>query len=149
MVVCRMEAWPRRSPASLRWHLSLQIIPFSFERCKGVISVGSELVLTPQWGTGMAKTRLDPSVRSCGEGRGGCRLFRVCWLEISAFLDGGSVSSQTTWFVARTHSKRPMHASKRWLPTASLHGDWKYMISTRVSVSHRLCKSRWQLFTSL
>lgn len=66
-VVCHMKAWPRGSPAPVRWHLPLQTTPFCLERCRGVTSVGSELVLT------------------CREVRAGFRLFRVCWLETSAF----------------------------------------------------------------
>lgn len=84
-VVCHMKAWPRGSPAPVRWHLPLQTTPFCLERCRGVTSVGSELVLTCRWGTGVAKTRQDPSVPSCREVRAGFRLFRVCWLETAPF----------------------------------------------------------------
>lgn len=69
----------------------------------------------------------------------GLDCLQICWLQTSAFLDGVSVSSQTICFLVGTHSECPMHGSKRWLPIALLHEEWKSIISTRFSVRHWLC----------
>lgn len=91
----------------------------------------------PEGGRAMAKTGWGLPVPSC---RGmGLDYFQIPWLQTSTFLDGVSVSSQTICFLVGAHSKCPTQGSKHWLPTAWLHEEWKYTISTRFSVRHWLC----------
>lgn len=138
MAAWHAKARPTGISAPMGWHLPLQAIPFCSERCRGAISEGSELTLTsPRGGRAMAKTGWGLPVPSC---RGmGLDYFQIPWLQTSTFLDGVSVSSQTICFLVGAHSKCPTQGSKHWLPTAWLHEEWKYTISTRFSVRHWLC----------
>lgn len=90
----------------------------------------------PEEGRAMAKAGWGPWVPSC---RGmGLDCLQIRWLETSTFLDGVSVSSQTICSLVGALSKCPTQSSKHWLPTAWLHEEWKYTISTRFSVRHWL-----------